>query len=87
MGLPLRSDVLLLVGFLGVIPTAVAYGAFFLGLRHAHPTAAALAVMLEPLTATVLAVLINGERLSPGGVVGTLLISGALALYYLTPAS
>jgi DME family drug/metabolite transporter len=87
MTIPFSGDVLVLVGFLGVVPTAIAYGAFFLGLRHAHPTAAALAAMLEPLTATVLAVLLNGERLTAAGVVGTLLISAALALYYLTPES
>jgi len=87
MGIPLNGTVLGLVGFLGIVPTAIAYGAFFLGLRHAHPTAAALATMLEPLTATALAVALNGERLSLAGVLGSLLISGALALYYLAPES
>jgi DME family drug/metabolite transporter len=87
MGIPLNGTVLGRVGFLGIVPTAIAYGAFFLGLRHAHPTAAALATMLEPLTATALAVALNGERLSLAGVLGSLLISGALALYYLAPES
>lgn len=87
MAIPFSAGVVLLVGFLGVVPTAIAYGAFFLGLRHAHPTAAALAAMLEPLTATVLAVAFYGERLSVVGVVGSLLICGALALYYLAPES
>lgn len=83
MSLPLRLDVVLLVGYLGVVPTALAYGAYFLGLRHAHPTAAALASMLEPLTATLLAVGLNGERLSATGVLGALLIAGALGVFYL----
>jgi DME family drug/metabolite transporter len=85
MAVALTWDVLSLLVFLGVVPTAVAYGAYFLGLRHASPTAAALATMLEPLTATVLAVGFHGERLAPLGVVGALLICGALALYYLVP--
>lgn len=85
MTVPLNWDVLLLLGFLGVVPTAVAYGAFFLGLRHAQPVAAALATMLEPLTATVLAVAFHGERLTQAGVVGALLITAALGLYYLAP--
>ena len=85
MTFPVTWGVLSLLVFLGVVPTAVAYGAYFLGLRHASPTAAALATMLEPLTATVLAVGFHGERLSPLGVVGALLICGALALYYLVP--
>jgi DME family drug/metabolite transporter len=83
MSLPLRLDVVLLVGYLGVVPTALAYGAYFLGLRHAHPTAAALASMLEPLTATLLAVGLNGERLSATGILGALLIAGALGGFYL----
>jgi DME family drug/metabolite transporter len=85
MSLTLTGGVFSLLVFLGVVPTAVAYGAYFLGLRHASPTAAALATMLEPLTATVLAVAFHGERLAPLGVVGALLICGALALYYLVP--
>lgn len=83
--LSLNGDVLVLLVYLGVVPTAVAYGAYFLGLRHAQPTAAALATMLEPLTATVLAVALRGERLTLAGVGGALLIAGALALYYLAP--
>jgi DME family drug/metabolite transporter len=85
MSVPPAGDVLALIGFLGVVPTALAYGSYFLGLRHAHPTAAALATMLEPLTATVLAVALHGERLTTAGVIGALLIAGALALYYLAP--
>lgn len=85
MAMPLTGTVLALVGYLGVVPTAIAYGAYFLGLRHAHPTAAALATMLEPLTATVLAVVLHGERLSSAGVLGALLITGAITLYYLAP--
>ncbi len=38
--------------------------------------------MLEPLTATVLAVAFHGERLTAAGVAGAVLIAGALALYH-----
>ena len=79
---PLTADVLTLVAFLGLVPTAVAYGAYFVGLRHAHPTAAALATMLEPLTATVLSVCLHDEHLTGTGVLGAVLIAGALGLYY-----
>jgi DME family drug/metabolite transporter len=80
MALPLTPDALWLVAFLGVVPTAVAYGAYFLGLRHAHPTAAALATMLEPLTATALAVTLHDETLTVAGAVGAGLIAVALAI-------
>lgn len=81
--LPLTADVLALAAFLGTVPTAVAYGAYFVGLRHAHPTAAALATMLEPLTATILAVTLHDERLTTAGLAGAALICAALGLYYL----
>jgi drug/metabolite transporter, DME family len=87
MGFSLNLQCFVLVAYLGVVPTAVAYGAYFLGLRGAHPTAAALATMLEPLTATVLAVAFYGERLSVAGVLGVVLIVGALGLFYLAPRS
>jgi DME family drug/metabolite transporter len=74
-----------LVVYLGVVPTAVAYGVYFLGLRGAGPTAAALATMLEPLTATLLATAFYGESLSLGGVLGLVLIVGALGVFYLAP--
>lgn len=83
MAVPLTGEVLLLTAYLGVVPTAVAYGAYFLGLRHAHPTAAALATMLEPLTATLLAVAWHGDRLGLAGVLGATLICAALAAFYL----
>jgi drug/metabolite transporter, DME family len=83
MSLALDGHVVLLLLYLGLVPTAVAYGAYFLGLRHAQPTAAALAIMLEPLTATLLAVGFYGERLGLAGTLGTVLIAGALLVYYL----
>jgi DME family drug/metabolite transporter len=83
MGLPFDINVLGILGFLGVVPTALAYGAYFLGLRRGRATAAALASMLEPLTATLLSVGLHGERLSAFGIAGALLIAGALGLYYL----
>jgi DME family drug/metabolite transporter len=82
MAVPVETTVIGLVLFLGIVPTAVAYWAYFLGLRHAQPTAAALATMLEPLTATLLAVSWYGERLGVAGIGGSLLIAGGLALYY-----
>lgn len=80
MGVPLSVDVLVLVAYLGVVPTALAYGAYVAGLRHTHPTAAALATMLEPLTATVLAVGLHGERLDLAGLAGAVLIVVALVV-------
>ncbi|WP_455573597.1 DMT family transporter [Actinokineospora sp. 24-640] len=86
MVLPLRADVLLIAAFLGAVPTAVAYGAYFAGLRGSPAVTAALASMLEPLTATVLAVLFLGDRLTIAGTVGATLLAAALLLNALSPA-
>jgi DME family drug/metabolite transporter len=80
MGVPLEVDVIGLLLYLGIVPTAIAYGAYFLGLRHAHPTVAALTAMLEPLTATVLSIVLHDERLGAAGILGACLIASALGV-------
>ncbi|MEV4311308.1 DMT family transporter [Actinocrispum sp. NPDC049592] len=82
MTLPMHTDVLLTAAFLGTVPTAVAYGFYFTGLRHAHPVMAALAAMLEPLTATVLSVAFFHDSLGPTGIAGAVLLGTALAVNY-----
>lgn len=67
-----------LLAFLGVGPTAVAYGLFFRGLLCAGPRTAALLALLEPLTGTLLAVALLGERLAVAGIVGAALLSVAV---------
>lgn len=52
-----------LVVYLGVVPTALAYALFFAGLRGTASGTASVLTLAEPLTATVLAVLLLGERL------------------------
>lgn len=68
--------------YLGAVPTALAYGLFLAGLRSTSATVAATATLLEPLTSTLLAVLLFGERLGSWGALGGVLLLGAiLALY------
>jgi drug/metabolite transporter, DME family len=69
-------------------PTAVAYTLYFRGLRGAPPGTAALLALLEPLTATMLAALLLGERLSVTGLTGAALLLAAVlrtALRKLSP--
>ena len=54
MALPLHADVLAVAGYLGAVPTALAYAAYLRGLATAHPLLGALSAVLEPLTAAVL---------------------------------
>ncbi len=70
---------LLLVAALGLVPTAAAYAAWFRGLPGVAAPVAAVAALLEPLTATLLAVLLLGERLSGPGVLGAALVALAVA--------
>ncbi|RZS45119.1 DME family drug/metabolite transporter [Herbihabitans rhizosphaerae] len=83
MAVPLTATGLAAVAFLGLVPTAIAYGAYFAGLRRGNAVAAALAAMLEPLTATVLSVLLLHERLTGLGMIGAALLLGALLVSYL----
>lgn len=68
-----------LLAALGIGPTAVAYTLYFRGLRGAPAGTAALLALLEPLTATVLAALLLGQRLSVPGMAGAALLLLAVA--------
>ncbi len=66
--------------YLGLVPTALAYGLFTVGLRRTPATAAGITTLLEPLTASTLGVLLFDERLGVAGTVGALLLLAAIAL-------
>jgi DME family drug/metabolite transporter len=73
--------------YLGVVATGLAYAAYTTGLRHVPAGAAGIASLLEPLTATLLGVVVFGERLGTPGVTGALLLFSALALVATEPAA
>lgn len=73
---------LLLVVWLGVVTTTVAYLLFGWGLARLRATTASTLTLAEPLTATLLGLLVLGERLSAPATAGLLLI--ALGLVVLT---
>ena len=66
--------------YLGAVATAAAYAIYSMGLRWVPASVAGVATLLEPLTATLLGVLIFGERLGSAGIVGALLLLSALGL-------
>jgi DME family drug/metabolite transporter len=70
----------LLVGYLAVVPTVVAYSLFNRGLRGVRSATASTLGLLEPVVAALLATLVLGERLSAVAVVGALLILAGLVL-------
>ncbi|MGW4484626.1 DMT family transporter [Amycolatopsis sp. NPDC004368] len=87
MALPAQPQVLLVAVYFGVVPTALAYAAYFKGLTTAHPVLGALSALLEPLTATILSVAFLHEHLSPQAWCGAGLLTAALAIGYWRPES
>ena len=67
------------LAYLGVVTMALAYVLLFAGLRTTASGSAAVATLLEPVTAVVIAVLLLGETLTAAGVAGALLILAAIA--------
>src|SRR5439155_4317796 len=60
--------------------TAGAYAIYALGLRHVPASVAGIVTLTEPFTATLLGVLLFGERLGVTRVFGALLLCAALGL-------
>jgi DME family drug/metabolite transporter len=66
--------------YIGGIATAGAYALYTAGLRNVSASAAGVASLLEPLTATLLGVSLFGERFGVTGWSGAALLLGALVL-------
>jgi drug/metabolite transporter, DME family len=80
LGLSYPAAGWLLLVYLGVVPSALAYALFIQGMRQTTATAASIVTLLEPLTAAGLAWLLFGERLGPLGLAGAALLLAAVAL-------
>ncbi|GAA5015601.1 DMT family transporter [Kitasatospora paranensis] len=66
----LGRTVLLLV-YLASVPTALAYGLYFAGAAVVRATTASVIALIEPASATVIAVLVLGEHLGAAAAAGT----------------
>jgi DME family drug/metabolite transporter len=80
---PADGGTLAVLLYLGLVPSALAYGLFFTGVRTVPGAVASIVTLLEPLTATALATAFLGERLAPAAVAGGLLLLAAVAGLYL----
>jgi drug/metabolite transporter, DME family len=69
---------LLIVGWLGVVATAVSYVLFSAGLRGVPAVTGTTLALAEPLTATVLGIAVFGERLSVAAMLGAAAVATAL---------
>ncbi len=65
--------------YVAAVPTALAYALYFAGAAAVRSATVSVIMLLEPVSAAILAVLAFGERLTAATVVGTLLMLLALA--------
>ncbi|PIM66950.1 EamA family transporter [Streptomyces sp. JV178] len=65
---------LILILYLGAVPTALAYTLFFVGLGAVRATTASVVALVEPLTAAVIGILVFDERLNATILTGTALL-------------
>ncbi|MFE9926798.1 DMT family transporter [Streptomyces sp. NPDC005774] len=70
---------LCLLVYVAAIPTALAYGLYFAGAAVVRSATVSVIMLLEPVSAAVLAVALLGERLTPAMLAGTLLMLGSVA--------
>ncbi|TDD68014.1 EamA/RhaT family transporter [Jiangella aurantiaca] len=80
VGVGLDAGAIGLLLFLGLAPTALAYGLYFTGLRTVATGSAALFSLLEPLTAAALGAVVLDERLGAAGLAGAVLIGSAVVM-------
>lgn len=85
--LPLSGNYLssfVLLSYLGFVPTAVAYILFNTGLASVRATTASVIVLVEPVTAAVIAVLFLGEKLTPLAILGVIVLMASVVILALT---
>lgn len=68
--------------YLGIVTTALAYLLYFSGIRYTSATVASIVTLVEPLTSTLLAWWVIGERLDTGGFMGGGLLILSIGLLY-----
>jgi DME family drug/metabolite transporter len=67
-----------LLAYVAAVPTALAYALYFAGAAVVRAATVSVIMLLEPVSASVIAVVVLGERLTGAMVVGTLLLLGAV---------
>jgi DME family drug/metabolite transporter len=72
------SEVVWLLVYVAAVPTALAYALYFAGAAVVRAATVSVIMLLEPVSAAVIAVALLGERLTAATVVGTLLLLAAV---------
>jgi DME family drug/metabolite transporter len=71
--------VMLLMGYVAVVTTALAYPLYFAGTAAVRATTAAVVMLLEPVSAAVLAVTLLDETITTATIAGTVLLLVAIS--------
>jgi DME family drug/metabolite transporter len=75
---PLQGWMLLI--YLSIVPTAIAYALYVRGMRSVRATTAATITLLEPLGSALLAIVLLGERFTASGIVGAALLIASIVV-------
>jgi DME family drug/metabolite transporter len=70
----------LLIGYFGLVPTALAYTLFYAGLRTLSASTASVIALLEPVVAAAIGVFALGEHLTPAALAGAAIVLVAIAV-------
>ncbi|MFB7191066.1 DMT family transporter [Streptomyces sp. NPDC056230] len=73
------AEVALLMLYIAAVTTALAYPLYFAGVAALRAATASVMMLLEPVSAAVLAVVFLGERLTAATVAGTVVLLAAVA--------
>ncbi|MFK4083126.1 DMT family transporter [Kribbella sp. NPDC020789] len=69
-----------LIAYFGLVPTALAYASFYLGLKSIRASTAAIVALIEPLLAALIGVLAFHERLTALSLIGAAILLAAVLL-------
>ncbi|MFD7811355.1 DMT family transporter [Streptomyces sp. NPDC059785] len=72
------AHTLVLLAYIAAIPTALAYALYFAGAAAVRSATVSVIMLLEPVSAAVLAVVLLGEHLTAATCLGTLLMLGSV---------
>jgi DME family drug/metabolite transporter len=68
-----------LLAYTGTVPTALAYGLYFAGAAVVRSATVSVIMLLEPVSAAVLAIALLGEQVTAATLIGTALMLGSVA--------
>lgn len=77
---PLDGPALVGFGYVSLVATALAFAAWFTGLRHLPAGSVGLIGLLNPVTGVLLGTLLAGEPFGPAQAVGTVLVLGGVLI-------